>query len=176
MNIFASRMPSGKFDLCFSTADYSLLILGILVLQDVYLALLMAVLPWLASALFNDGPTSSRVELSYALNVLKLLIALVVLVAITAVLYRFIAGPLMRTTYRFGRSVALLVAMGVAFSYLLVTHLCNLSMELGCFMAGVAFSGLGRDGRDELEPLVEPVRDFLSAIFFASIGESSFSF
>lgn len=131
----------------------------------------MAVLPWLASALSSETSSSSSVAVGYALDVLKLLIALVLLVATTAVLFRFIAGPLIRTTYRFGRSATLLVAIGVAFGYLWATHLCNLSMELGCFMAGVAFSGLGRAGREELEPLVEPVRDFLSAIFFASIGK-----
>ena len=45
-------------------------------------------------------------------------------------------------------------------------------MELGCFMAGVMFSAQGSHLTHKLESLVQPVKDFLASIFFASIGEN----
>ena len=43
-------------------------------------------------------------------------------------------------------------------------------MELGCFLAGVIISAQDHELADEVEHLIEPVKDFLSVIFFASIG------
>lgn len=43
-------------------------------------------------------------------------------------------------------------------------------MELGCFLAGALVSSQGHMVTEEVMAYIEPVRDFLAIIFFASIG------
>lgn len=44
-------------------------------------------------------------------------------------------------------------------------------MELGCFLAGALLSTQGHMVTTEVIGCIEPIRDFLAIIFFASIGE-----
>lgn len=44
-------------------------------------------------------------------------------------------------------------------------------MELGCFLAGALISSQGHMITSEVVTCIEPIRDFLAIIFFASIGE-----
>lgn len=43
-------------------------------------------------------------------------------------------------------------------------------MELGCFLAGALVSSQGHMVTEEIMAYIEPIRDFLAIIFFASIG------
>lgn len=43
-------------------------------------------------------------------------------------------------------------------------------MELGCFLAGALISSQGHMVTEEVVAYIEPIRDFLVIIFFASIG------
>lgn len=43
-------------------------------------------------------------------------------------------------------------------------------MELGCFLAGALISSQGHMVTEEIMSYIEPIRDFLVIIFFASIG------
>lgn len=43
-------------------------------------------------------------------------------------------------------------------------------MELGCFLAGALMSSQGHMVTEEVVSYIEPIRDFLAIIFFASIG------
>lgn len=52
-----------------------------------------------------------------------------------------------------------------------VTELLGVSMELGCFLAGALMSSQGHAAAEEVVSCVEPVRDFLAIVFFASIGD-----
>lgn len=52
-----------------------------------------------------------------------------------------------------------------------VTELLGVSMELGCFLAGALVSSQGHAAAEEVVSCVEPVRDFLAIVFFASIGD-----
>lgn len=52
-----------------------------------------------------------------------------------------------------------------------VTELLDVSMELGCFLAGALVSSQGHAVAEEVVSYVEPVRDFLAIVFFASIGD-----
>lgn len=52
-----------------------------------------------------------------------------------------------------------------------VTELLDVSMELGCFLAGALVSSQGHVVAEEVVSCVEPVRDFLAIVFFASIGD-----
>lgn len=52
-----------------------------------------------------------------------------------------------------------------------MTDFLYLSMELGCFLAGALVSSQGHMVTSEVMRCIEPIRDFLAIIFFASIGE-----
>ena len=52
-----------------------------------------------------------------------------------------------------------------------ITELLDVSMELGCFLAGTLVSSQGHVVIEEVVYYVEPVRDFLAIVFFASIGD-----
>lgn len=56
-----------------------------------------------------------------------------------------------------------------------VTELLDISMELGCFLAGALISSQGHMVTEEVVSYIEPIRDFLVIIFFASIGNLSCS-
>lgn len=45
-------------------------------------------------------------------------------------------------------------------------------MELGCFLAGALLSTQGHMVTAEVMGCIEPIRDFLAIIFFASIGRT----
>lgn len=47
----------------------------------------------------------------------------------------------------------------------------RVSMELGCFLAGVVLSAQGPAVSEQVESLIQPVKDFLGVLFFASIGK-----
>ena len=44
-------------------------------------------------------------------------------------------------------------------------------MELGCFLAGAMISGQGLGLAEQIEHIIQPIKDFLGCIFFVSIGE-----
>ena len=46
----------------------------------------------------------------------------------------------------------------------------GISMELGCFLAGSIISAGGDKLSHKVESLISPIKDFLSALFFAAIG------
>lgn len=53
-----------------------------------------------------------------------------------------------------------------------MTEFLDVSMELGCFLAGALLSTQGHMVTAEVMGCTEPIRDFLAIIFFASIGQS----
>lgn len=52
-----------------------------------------------------------------------------------------------------------------------ITEFLDVSMELGCFLAGALLSSQGHMVTAEVTGVIEPIRDFLAIIFFASIGQ-----
>lgn len=52
-----------------------------------------------------------------------------------------------------------------------VTEFLDVSMELGCFLAGALLSTQGHMVTAEVKGCFEPIQDFLAIIFFASIGQ-----
>ncbi len=94
-----------------------------------------------------------------------------------------------------GRSESVLLgSVAVCFLLLLLADVVGASMELGCFLAGVAISSQGITVVEQVcvcvcaqlaeqvlsgslcvqvRQLVEPLRDFFTVFFFASIGNQS---
>ena len=134
------------------------LVYGVLIFQDLFAILLVAVLSAVAQ---GQAVTAGEV----ATSVLRLsLFLLALLVVGFLVIPRFL-----RMVVRSGqRETMLLATVGTCFAVALVAKSFGYSVALGAFLAGTlaAESGEGRI----LERLVRPLRDMFAAIFFVSVG------
>uniref|UniRef100_A0A1A8FLA8 Transmembrane and coiled-coil domains 3 n=2 Tax=Nothobranchius korthausae TaxID=1143690 RepID=A0A1A8FLA8_9TELE len=153
--------------------DYSSVLLGMLVMQDVQLGLFIAVMPTLIQA--QSGDLDSF--LFGSLRVLKLLaqvlVSLAVVLLLCLVLRSFLIGPFYKKLHTESKGNKEILVLGMAafvFFMLTITELLDVSMELGCFVAGALLSSQGHMVTTEVMGVIEPIRDFLAIIFFASIG------
>lgn len=153
--------------------DYSALLLGMLVMQDVQLGLFMAVLP----ALIQVGTGAHSSILRETLRLLALLgqtlLSLAAVLLLCVLLRAGLLGPCCRklqSESKASREALVLGAVAFTFLMLTVTELLHVSMELGCFLAGALVSSQGHLVTEDVVATVEPIRDFLAIIFFASIG------
>ncbi|XP_033096132.1 transmembrane and coiled-coil domain-containing protein 3-like isoform X2 [Anneissia japonica] len=156
--------------------DYSSTLLGILVVQDVQLGLLVAILPALAGA---EKPLEAGGHSpSFALNLFRTLLLVFELFAslwtvlmLSFFISRYLVSPIFyRLRGEASKELLLLGVVSLAFVMLMITNLFGISMELGCFLAGAILSTQGHSLVDEIQHLVEPLKDFFAALFFASIG------
>lgn len=153
--------------------DYSSVLLGMLVMQDVQLGLFIAVMPTLIQA--QSGDLDSL--LYGGLRVLKLLAQVLVSLAavflLCLVLRSLVIGPYYKKLHAESKGNKEILVLGMAafvFFMLTVTEFLDVSMELGCFLAGALLSSQGHMVTAEVTGCIEPIRDFLAIIFFASIG------
>ncbi|XP_061597508.1 transmembrane and coiled-coil domain-containing protein 3 [Cololabis saira] len=153
--------------------DYSSVLLGMLVMQDVQLGLFIAAMPTLIQA--QSGDLDSL--LLGGLRVLSLLsqvfVSLAIVLLICLLLRSFLIGPFYKKLHSESKGNKEILVLGVAafiFFMLSVTEFLDISMELGCFLAGALLSTQGHMVTAEVLGCTEPIRDFLAIIFFASIG------
>ncbi|CAL9701509.1 unnamed protein product [Knipowitschia caucasica] len=151
--------------------DYSSVLLGMLVMQDVQLGLFIAVMPTLIQAQSGDSFLLGGLHVLYLLAQVVLSLAAVLLLCL--LLKSFIIGPFYKKLHHEGKGNKEILVLGVAafvFFMLTVTEFLGVSMELGCFLAGALLSSQGHMATAEVMGCIEPIRDFLAIIFFASIG------
>ncbi|XP_030636017.1 transmembrane and coiled-coil domain-containing protein 3 [Chanos chanos] len=167
---FLSGASRGEKD---GELDYSSVLLGMLVMQDVQLGLFIAVMPTLIQA--GNGDMDS--VLIGGFHVLMLLAQVLVSLAAVLVLCMFLRshliGPFYRKLHaecRGSKEILVLGTTAFVFFMLTVTEFLDVSMELGCFVAGALLSSQGHMVTSEVMSCIEPIRDFLAIIFFASIG------
>jgi monovalent cation:H+ antiporter-2, CPA2 family len=133
-------------------------VFGIVVVEDVVSMVLLAMLTALVGGA-GVGPGDFAVT---ALRLAGFLAALIVggLLVVPRLLRWVMATG--------SRETILLAAVGVCFAFSLLARNAGYSIALGAFVAGalVAEAGHARI----LEPLVRPLRDVFSAIFFVSVG------
>uniref|UniRef100_A0A9L0I5D5 Transmembrane and coiled-coil domains 3 n=1 Tax=Equus asinus TaxID=9793 RepID=A0A9L0I5D5_EQUAS len=138
--------------------DYSAVLLGMLVTQDVQLGLFVAVMPTLIQA---GASTSSSIVMEM-LRILALmgqiLFSLAAVFLLCLVIKTYLVGPYYRKLHVESKGNKE------------VTELLDVSMELGCFLAGALISSQGHAVTEEIMAYVEPIRDFLAIVFFTSIG------
>lgn len=153
--------------------DYSSVLLGMLVMQDVQLSLFIAAMPTLIQA---GGSTYSSVVLEI-FRILALIgqivFSLVAVFLICLVMKTYLIGPYYRKLHNESKGNKEILVMGISafiFLMLTLTELLDVSMELGCFLAGALISSQGHMVTEEIMSCIEPIRDFLAIIFFASIG------
>ncbi|XP_053515929.1 transmembrane and coiled-coil domain-containing protein 3 [Artibeus jamaicensis] len=153
--------------------DYSAVLLGMLVMQDVQLGLFIAVMPTLIQA----GASSYASIFMEILRILALigqiLFSLAAVFLLCLVIKTYLIGPYYRKLHLESKGNKEILILGISafiFLMLTVTELLDVSMELGCFLAGALISSQGHMVTEEIVSYIEPIRDFLAIIFFASIG------
>lgn len=134
------------------------LVVGVLLVEDLFAVLFMAVLAAVAT-----GAGVSASEMGATLGRLGAFLAILLAVGMLVVprAIRYVNG--------LGRPETLLVAsLGLCFGVAYLALAFGYSVALGAFIAGslVAESGEGH----RVEKLVGPVRDVFAAIFFVSVG------
>jgi CPA2 family monovalent cation:H+ antiporter-2 len=135
------------------------LVVGILVMEDVAALLLLALLTAVASG--GEAPTLGLAARTGG----RLLLFFAGVTAAGLV----VLPPLFRRVVALRRRETLLVAsVGLCFALAILARSEGFSVALGAFLAGalLAEAGLGK----RVEPLVEPLRDMFSGIFFVAIG------
>ncbi|XP_026110901.1 transmembrane and coiled-coil domain-containing protein 3 [Carassius auratus] len=153
--------------------DYSSVLLGMLVMQDVQLGLFIAVMPTLIQG--GNGDTESVLMGALHVFVLlaRVLVSLVAVLLLCWLLRSHLVGPFYRklhTESKGNKEILVLGTSAFVFLMLTVTEFMDVSMELGCFLAGALLSSQGHMVTTEVMSCAEPIRDFLAIIFFASIG------
>jgi CPA2 family monovalent cation:H+ antiporter-2 len=138
--------------------ESSLLVLGILIVEDVIAVILISSLQSIALV----GTVS-----------IESIIAIVV-VAITLIVGTFTVGtrvipPLIdRVAATEHREILLLSVLGLCFGYALLANIVGLSVAIGAFLAGVL---VAESKSAEVSKLLSsPIKDMFVAIFFISVG------
>lgn len=153
--------------------DYGALLLGMLVTQDVQLGLFIAILPTLIQAGAGAQASVAMEALRLLALVGQALFSLAAVLLVCLLVRTYLVGPYCRKLHAESKGGKEILVLGIsAFTFLMltVTELLGVSMELGCFLAGALVSSQGHAAAEEVVSCVEPVRDFLAIVFFASIG------
>ncbi|KAK2493832.1 hypothetical protein MC885_014194, partial [Smutsia gigantea] len=153
--------------------DYSAVLLGMLVVQDVQLGLFIAAMPTLIQA----GASAHASIVMETLRVLALagqiVFSLAAVFLLCLVIRTYLMGPYyrkLRAESSGNKEILVLGTSAFIFLLLMVTERLDVSMELGCFLAGALVSSQGHKVTEEVVSYIEPIRDFLAIVFFASIG------
>ncbi|KAM6950839.1 transmembrane and coiled-coil domain-containing protein 3 isoform 1-T2 [Lycodopsis pacificus] len=153
--------------------DYSSVLLGMLVMQDVQLGLFIAVMPTMIQAQSGDLDSLLFGSLRVLYLLAQVLVSLAAVLLLCWFLRSFLIGPYYKKLHAESKGNKEILVLGMAafvFFMLTVTEFFDVSMELGCFLAGALLSTQGHMVTTEVMGCIEPIRDFLAIIFFASIG------
>ncbi|XP_061526171.1 transmembrane and coiled-coil domain-containing protein 3 isoform X2 [Phycodurus eques] len=153
--------------------DYSSVLLGTLVMQDVQLGLFIAVMPTMIQAQSGDTHSFLFGSLHVLYLLAQVLVSLAVVMLLCVLLKSFVVGAFYKKLHTESKGNKEILVLGIAafvFFMLTVTEFLNVSMELGCFLAGALLSSQGHMVTTEVKGCFEPIQDFLVIIFFASIG------
>jgi CPA2 family monovalent cation:H+ antiporter-2 len=140
-------------------APFARRFLGVSLFQDLAVIPLMLLLPAFAAGT-KDAP-STRVVLQ---RVAVSIIGVVVLILIA----RKVVPWLFRATARLGREAFTAGAIVLMIGTIAIAERLGISPALGAFAAGLVVGDT--DFIHEIEGILRPFRDFLSALFFTSIG------
>ncbi|KAI0232861.1 Transmembrane and coiled-coil domain-containing protein 3 [Lamellibrachia satsuma] len=143
--------------------------MGILVMQDVYLGVIMAILPNITGQ--RVAGASQHMSTVYVFLTIRLVITLAAVLLLCYLLGKYLIGRFFRHIVRLGSTeLTVLATIVIMFSMVILTSRLGVSMELGCFLAGVIISAQGHKLAERVEQLLEPLQHFLSCFFFTSIG------
>ena len=130
---------------------------GVLVLQDIYLILIVA--------LINSGSLTQPDQILGTLVKIVALIGFIGLLSFTA--SRYVLKDVFKRIAD-NRHAFFIHTVGWAFLLISTAELLGLSVEVGAFLAGL---GLGQvPYREEIKERVRPLTDFFMVIFFSTLG------
>jgi CPA2 family monovalent cation:H+ antiporter-2 len=129
-------------------------ILGVLVLEDLAMALYLPVLTALAASSSGAGAVKS------------VIIALIVLTAVLFVALRFGAAVTALVSHD-SNEILLLRLMGLALLVAGVAEAARVSAAVGAFLLGIALSS---ELAERVHTILEPLRDIFAAVFFVFFG------
>ena len=133
-------------------------VVAILILEDLIAVVMMAILTGVST---GSGLSAHDLLLTLA----KLGGFLLALVAVGLL----IVPRLMRAVVRLGRPETIVItAVGVCFGISLLVQELGYSVALGAFVAGMLVAESGKT--EQIEALVQPVRDIFAAVFFVAVG------
>ena len=138
--------------------ESSILILGILIVEDVIAVILIASLESIALA----GTVSIEGVILVAVVAAGLIIG-------TFTVGRRVIPPLIdKVASAQNREILLLSVLGVCFGYALLANVVGLSVAIGAFLAGVLVAE--SKSSEVAKILSSPIKDMFVAIFFVSVG------
>ena len=138
--------------------ESSILVLGILIVEDVIAVILIASLESIALA----GTVSIEGVIAVVL------VATILIVGTFTIGRRIIPKLIDRVASAENREILLLSILGVCFGYALLANVVGLSVAIGAFLAGVL---VAESKSAEVSKLLSsPIKDMFVAIFFVSVG------
>jgi CPA2 family monovalent cation:H+ antiporter-2 len=138
--------------------ESSILVLGVLIVEDVIAVILIATLESVAFV----GSVSLE-------SIITVVIVATVLIAGTLTLgTRVIPKLIDRVAATEHREILLLSVLGLCFGYALLTDVVGLSVAIGAFLAGVLVAE--SKSAEVSKILSSPIKDMFVAIFFVSVG------
>jgi len=138
--------------------ESSILVLGILIVEDVIAVILIASLESIALA--------GTVSIEGAIAVV--IVATVLIVGTFTVGIRTIPKLIDKVASAENREILLLSVLGVCFGYALLANIVGLSVAIGAFLAGVLVAE--SKSAEVSKILSSPIKDMFVAIFFVSVG------
>ena len=138
--------------------ESSILVLGILIVEDVIAVILIASLESIALA--------GTVSIEGAIAVV--VVATILIVGTFTVGIRTIPKLIDKVASAENREILLLSVLGVCFGYALLANIVGLSVAIGAFLAGVLVAE--SKSAEVSKILSSPIKDMLVAIFFVSVG------
>jgi len=138
--------------------ESSILVLGILIVEDVIAVILIASLESIALA--------GTVSIEGAIAVV--VVASVLIVGTFTIGIRTVPKLIDKVASAENREILLLSVLGVCFGYALLANVVGLSVAIGAFLAGVLVAE--SKSAEVSKILSSPIKDMFVAIFFVSVG------
>jgi CPA2 family monovalent cation:H+ antiporter-2 len=141
-----------------SNKKHAVLILGTLVIEDIFAVFLMILLTALAVSKETSG-------VDMLLQIGSLLLFLVFWLAVGI----YLIPSLLKKTQRFQNDESLLIlTLAICFGMVMIFSYMGFSEALGAFISGSILSATV--AADRIEKLIRPLKDLFGAIFFVSVG------
>ena len=138
--------------------ESSILVLGVLIVEDVIAVILIA-------SLESIGLVGS---VSIENVVLVALVAAGLIIGTFTIARRLIPPLIDKVAAAENREILLLSVLGVCFGYALLANVVGLSVAIGAFLAGVLIAE--SKSAEVSKILSSPIKDMFVAIFFVSVG------
>ena len=139
----------------------TILILGVLIVEDIIAVTTLAILQSIAAASGTDDISIISISISIA-------IAIVFIGTILILGSRFLPNLIDKIAKTNDYALLLIVILGLAFGLSFIANILGLSVVIGAFLAGVLVAE--SKSATVAKVITIPLRDIFSALFFISIG------